>query len=1367
MDIRKNNLIFICLFLFFLLSKIKGNNSNNEHTLAEDITENCYITQNSDKTYSIVIDDNQNIQKILIDIMIFSGDIVAQIEKESEYIHKYETANKIFYSINSTYLPANNNEIHINIKAEKSSYFTIRYTTLNKGIKESELINTIPINNNFLITLYPYDSKGGLVNRKLLEFKIDDKDFSVNGPLLINFNSLNCAYKIYKVGPNQEETALNSKNNYYYQDFIATNDERYNSKDYKYIMNIVNVEQGTYTKKMCIIYASGTEINKKNDDLNNYILVGENVPQKIKFNNNEVTNIKYSYEIPNINNDIAIKFLLEERTKYKVNFYVGKRMIKQTVITSNQQEMIESSLYNADCEKDSECRLIVEIELSDENLPNKDYELEIAIKSVSSSNRYPSYIIKNKINSEYLNCRSPNYYYTDLGQKTSGEVIINFYRGNGKLFGKIVPKNQKPDKLPEWKGIYEFPSSNEGTLKYVSYLKKITFTEEDTKNCADECYLLLTITPYGDFDKYENVRTYGFDILINTYSYSIIQIEYPLITLPLDKYVIGSVSHKESSPDYRRYYIINIPYDAEKIIFDLQSENAAVYINLYLKERKDADEYKYPSRHHSHFQFYSTGKPQLFEITKDSLQNEVESFEGISFTICIETKINENEVSTIYAFKYHLEIEQKLNIYEVYSDQQTICNTTKIDESNKYKCLYLLKYNKNDVKYPLLLYPLLEDQSYDYQIYAKFIPREYYDLYKKNELQKLIPKNNEPISTETTKEKFLYINLTNQIDNYLFITIETDINNSPLRLLSTLSTFDYSSFPNPSTSQLFIIRNDDIKFSFIYSESIIINIISILGGGNIFWKKDEYTENIHKIKGRDDRLYLTSPELKTEEGSDYNTLVIRNSKTSSYEGSQVPDGFLFYLTFGQRSKKNNFDEMEYGKSSNLNYRITVFPLTVYFKLENINRDTNAFISIYYLDGVGKSSLMEKEFSVYAKILSDSSVFKIKNNPDIDISPDSSFSGIYDPSKRVCLISLNSTDFEKIKVVENENLNLVFRISKNFNQGLMDIYNHISIEGTLIQDNSLVPITEKIYQYGKLKKGSEKIVYKLSTNELKNIMYIIFSSNSDLLDYKISMDNEDQDILNEFQKNKFDSNGRKITYIHSKPEKNNYIYLTIFRKDKDSEDENLSNYVFKYINMDDISKIKLYNISDSNIIHTKKDNSTHLIAVEYIGCVDCLVTYYVNFILRSSLIKGENFNNIAVIQSNGITQEFEKTNVKVVDNKVNLNVQGIDKDKDIAYIQVIAHVNDGPINEYIAFKSLFNEKENEIKSDDDKGNKTFIIVVSVVSSLFVGVVIVLIIVIVRFNIKNKDLLNKVNTTSFVESKADPINEDENHSNVLLD
>ena len=315
------------------------------------------------------------------------------------------------------------------------------------------------------------------------------------------------------------------------------------------------------------------------------------------------------------------------------------------------------------------------------------------------------------------------------------------------------------------------------------------------------------------------------------------------------------------------------------------------------------------------------------------------------------------------------------------------------------------------------------------------------------------------------------------------------------------------------------------------------------------------------------------------------------------------------------------------------------------------------------------------------------------------------------------------------------------------------------------------MTEKVYQHGKLKKDSMEIVYKLSTNEAQNIMYIIFSSNSDLLDFKISMDNEDDEIINDFKNNKIISEGRIITYIHSKPEKNNYIYLTIFRKDKTNKDEQLTNYVFKYINVDDISKIKLYQIRDIEIIDLKKDNSSHLIAVEYIGCENCLVTYYVNFILRSSLIQGENFNNIAVVQSKGITKEFENKDLKVVDNKVNLNINGLNENQDFAYIQVIAYINEDPINEYIAFNSIF-IKEEEKKDpgntnggnggDEKSSNTTFIVTISVVSFLFVSVVVTLIIVVIRFNIKNKDLLAQVNATSFQEER----NEDENNANLLV-
>ena len=357
--------------------------------------------------------------------------------------------------------------------------------------------------------------------------------------------------------------------------------------------------------------------------------------------------------------------------------------------------------------------------------------------------------------------------------------------------------------------------------------------------------------------------------------------------------------------------------------------------------------------------------------------------------------------------------------------------------------------------------------------------------------------------------------------------------------------------------------------------------------------------------------------------------------------------------------------------------------------------------------------------------------------------------LYDPSKRVCLVSLKSEELEKYK--ENENPNLIIEISKLANEGDSDIYERISIKGNVIQNDSLIPVIEKVYQHGKLKKGSEDIQYKLSTKEDKNIMYFIFSSNSDKLDFNISMDNEDSEIINEFNKNKNNSEGRIITYIHSKPEKNKYIYLTIFKKDKEFEDENLTNYVFKYINIDDISKIKLYQIKDNSIIHLKKENSSHLIKVEYVSCKNCYVTYYVNFILRESLIQGENYDNIAIIQSNGITKEFEDKDLKDVDNKVDLFINGTNENitGDFAYIQVIAHIDEESISEYITFKSLFFKKE-EKNNEEDKDIK-LIVIISIVSAIFVFVVAFLIIIIIRFSRKNKDLFNKVNAISFQQDR----------------
>ena len=85
-------------------------------------------------------------------------------------------------------------------------------------------------------------------------------------------------------------------------------------------------------------------------------------------------------------------------------------------------------------QSNKECNLILEISLNSQSPINKDLYLETTIKSISSVSKYPSYLIKNKINREYLNYKSPNYYFTDIGQKISKvQTIILLISANQSL----------------------------------------------------------------------------------------------------------------------------------------------------------------------------------------------------------------------------------------------------------------------------------------------------------------------------------------------------------------------------------------------------------------------------------------------------------------------------------------------------------------------------------------------------------------------------------------------------------------------------------------------------------------------------------------------------------------------------------------------------------------------------------------------------------------------------------------------------------------------------------------------------------------------------------------------------------------------
>jgi hypothetical protein len=290
-----------------------------------------------------------------------------------------------------------------------------------------------------------------------------------------------------------------------------------------------------------------------------------------------------------------------------------------------------------------------------------------------------------------------------------------------------------------------------------------------------------------------------------------------------------------------------------------------------------------------------------------------------------------------------------------------------------------------------------------------------------------------------------------------------------------------------------------------------------------------------------------------------------------------------------------------------------------------------------------------------------------------------------------------------------------------------------MEGTVLQDDSLIPIKEKVYQYGKLKKGKERIVYKLRIDKNQTITMVIFSSNSDKLDYSISTDAQGENKL-KIDKNK--NNGRTISIIKTNPDYYNYIYLKVYQKDGNAvTDERLTNYVFKYVNAYDEKSIKTYK-TEMGLEYSTQDNNIHILKIQKVTCDKCRVTYYVKFINRKHLVEGESFKNIAVIESKGEVLKYD--NVSYQNDKVVLKAEDINFD--FSNIQIIAHIAEESINEYIAYDS----------KPFDKNNPLFVALI-IGGIIFFIIILVLIIIIIKACRKNTDLMDKVKDTSFKEEE----------------
>ena len=202
---------------------------------------------------------------------------------------------------------------------------------------------------------------------------------------------------------------------------------------------------------------------------------------------NNITHASYGYINVNHDKDLIVKFHPYHIVQYKVKIYFNgierksgaKNIVDKDAIFINHEEWAnECNNNNAICYIQLDITL-VKIKGNEKEKP----VLEFSIKSIGSS--FVTYIQKNIMKIDYVQNSQPQYYYTEIDDNELGFIALNFFKGNGKVYGKIFNKNIS-DQNPDWRGKCKLPDEND-IIKIDPFTNKANFDTYE-KDCNNNCY---------------------------------------------------------------------------------------------------------------------------------------------------------------------------------------------------------------------------------------------------------------------------------------------------------------------------------------------------------------------------------------------------------------------------------------------------------------------------------------------------------------------------------------------------------------------------------------------------------------------------------------------------------------------------------------------------------------------------------------------------------------------------------------------------------------------------------------------------------------------------------------------------------------
>ena len=1325
--------------------------------------------------FVIKLDGENNYKQIFVDFLTYSGDISIKYEAEGFFVREYLAGNKKYFVLDKKN-NENINEIYFYIKGEMASYYSVDYKLI---INDTNKINMKEESGiNYLETIEP---KFGYKTISLYNSRLDDKR-----SFLVNFYSLNCELLITRK-INEKEKKLQIFD-YLSQDIISNTDEDYNNEKYDYYMEIVKMDNVTkFNTNYCMVYVSSIENNldNENDYQKRQLLISEGVINRIILNKS-FPKIEYIYPHINPYGYVIINLNMGTNSKINIKISIDNKIYKEITTGKSQYIIIEESVLHSkeycpilNTRPNQICNIIIEI-----SLDSKFYEEEPIIElNIKSKEDIPSFIRKSMIRRDVIVGNYYQYFYTEIGKKEMGNININFDYNEGNVYGRIVNKNL--DEGSGWMNKYILPNENNNELKYDYYTKKIYFNLENTEKCDYGCYLIIKVEPNFSIDYYksENIA-YPLTLSINSNDGSISDFNsINSVDIPINEYILGDtvpISNK-----FNDFYTFWIPYDCEEIIFEFIGDSTYIFINVGSKK---------PTFEKSDFQLNEIGIDNILRITKNEIINKMntttDTIKNVQLTFAVGANYIDNKNSSLYYFRLRSLIKDEIELIPLTSNYKTLCDI----KGKNGNCNFILPYLREVDEQNNFFFHVLEIPNIYFNYYAYEVDKDIITNRDNAKIKEIIEnKEKSKWSSENSRGNYLYIDNSEITDKengvYILLNIEIkaptkgENDKSTISLLHSVYSYNGIILPNPSTSQLYIVNNNnynDLILDFSpNNENLKINIKSISGKGKIYWDlSDDIQINNNKNINSDDEntyYYLNNPgELLSLTIGNSEILPLHFINTNpdpSKKDSNDKPGFGFYIYFERESQNQNYHNINYGQSNLISFKDADFPFIFYSRLPDklhevdidIKLDSLKSKSSYSVDYLKNENIEEEiplydEFIINGLVLNESFIYdkKSKENyfPDSNTKP---INGIYDPSNKIFKMQFTP------KIINDYNINgnnyLYINITKGNNN---KIYTEATIECNIFPSNhDGYYIDMNKYINGKIPyEQNGYIRYELSRiNGLYNYMRFEFSANYEKIDFSLNLHKLNDDISKiDFYKNNTDFiynefyNGKIVLIIQFTSDDIKSVYLSIFNTEHShvNKEKKLSNFIFKYEvkEKNDFNKIRPESNEISNfnynrgVINITLPNIKSEISLSKIN-------YYVKLIPSDEIIDDENIYTISLIESKPI-KIYSKLKEDVILNE-ELELIDIHNDK-IYYIVINCEIFDKENNEEkFGFKYIYNP--TDYKNEKGKVSLAVVMIVIIVFAFLAIAFVILFLYLKRTNLRKtiqlKELNQKLNENNILD------------------